>query len=68
MLNSLLNRKVAIGIAAYSASTIDVKYKITGRVGMYCVEGTIVDLDENFIKLDNEMLIAIKYITSIKPL
>lgn len=68
MLNSLLNRKVAIGIAAYSASTIDMKFKLTGRAGIMYVEGTIVDMDDNFVKLDDEMLIAIKYITSIKPL
>ena len=69
MLNELLNREVIIGMANYSGSTIGSKAKVAmSQPLLVYVEGKIVDLDDNFIKLDDGTLIAIKYITSIKPL
>lgn len=57
MLEKFLNKKVKIFIYNYGASpmaTIDVK------------EGTVTALDENFIELDNDQVVAIKCIRSMR--
>ena len=56
MLGKLLNQKVRVYLVNFANSlSAGVSY-----------EGTVTNIDENFIELNNEKIIAIKYIASIK--
>ena len=54
MLEKFLNQKVQILATLYGAATMK--------------KGTITAIDENFIELDNSEIVAIKAITTVKPL
>ena len=54
MLEKFLNKKV------------QVRYTIYGH--FLIGKGIITNIDENFIELDNDQIIAIKYVTDIKSL
>ena len=54
MLNELLNNKVRIMYTSYTRENV--------------TEGIVVGVDDNFVKLDTGLIIAIKYIVYIKPL
>ena len=56
MLEKFLNKKVIIMISKYAASDFIEK------------KGIVTELNDDFIELDNDEIIAIKYITSIKSL
>ena len=64
MLEKFLNKKVLICIAHY-ASTIE---KYTSNLSQFQRKGTVTNVDDCFIELDNNEVIAIKYITTIKSL
>ena len=70
MLNSMLNKKVKIALADYAKASCMSDMQLVKNKGywLFELEATIVDMDDNFIKLDNDMIIAIKYITYIKSL
>ena len=55
MLEKFLNEKVLITYTAYSSHWFDSK-------------GIITKIDDDFIEIDNNQIIAIKYIVSIKSL
>ena len=63
MLKELLNQKVKVGISNYSYS-ISTK----GSRAFISKEGRVTEVDDNFIKFDDGMIIAIKAITYIQPL
>lgn len=63
MLKELLNQKVKVGISSYS-------YAVSAKgIGNFISkEGIVTDVDDNFIKFDDGMIIAIKAITYIQPI
>ena len=63
MLEKFLNKKVLICISQYAAA-------ITGIGGPNAVQrkGVVTNIDDKFIELDNDEIIAIQYITTIKSL
>ena len=63
MLGKLLSRKVRVGISNYSMSVVP-----KGFGNFIMKEGVITDIDDNFIELDNEMIIAIRAITYIQTI
>lgn len=63
MLKELLNQKIKVGISSYSFA-ISVK----GLGNLVSKEGIVTDVDDNFIKFDDGMIIAIKAITYIQPI
>lgn len=64
MLNKYLNKKVEIAEKYYNgSSTIEGKLN-NGNLNRTI--GTITAIDENFIEVDNSILIAIRYIYRIK--
>lgn len=64
MLKELLNQKVKVGIARYSYTGSPTN---SSRV-FESKEGLVTAVDDNFIKFDDGMIIAIKTITYIQPL
>lgn len=64
MLKELLNQKVKVGLSHHSFSNSPQK---SSRV-FTSKEGLITEVDDNFIKFDDGMIIAIKAITYIQPL
>ena len=67
MLEKFKNKKVLICIADYAAA-IDFKKQGRSYASSRQREGIVTNLDENFIELDNDQIISIKYITSIRTL
>ena len=71
MLEKFLNKKVKIVIATYG-TTLNQKLKnsrsggFTNYVAEYNVEGIVTNIDSNFIEIDNNLVIQIKYIISIE--
>ena len=70
MLEKFLNKKVRIIIATYG-TTLNQKMKASMSFGNayiaeYNVEGTVTNIDSNFIEIDNNLVIQIKYIISIE--
>lgn len=63
MLKELLNQRVKVGISSYSYSN-----SVEGRRIFASKEGLVTSVDDNFIKFDDGMIIAIKAITYIQPL
>ena len=61
MLKELLNQKVKVGISYH-------RFSVTGKGYLKIKEGIITDMDDNFIKFDDGMIISIKAITYILPL
>ena len=61
MLKELLHQKVKVGVSSYS-------YSRTGKSVFALKEGLVTAVDDNFIKFDDGMIIAIKAITYIQPL
>ena len=57
MLNELLNTKVRVRYTT-----------LTHNAFLSEVEGIVVAVDDNFIRLDIGLIIAIKYIVTVKPL
>ena len=58
MLEKFLNKKVKVYISNYGAGSPSDAVNLK--------EGTITALDENFIELDSDEIIAIRYIRNIK--
>ena len=56
MLEKYLNKKIEVDYTNYAYP-----------VGLK-VKGVITEIDDNFIELDNEMIIAIRYIISIEEI
>ena len=70
MLEKFLNKNVKVVIATYG-TTLNQKMKTTMSLGSayiaeYNVEGVITNIDSNFIEIDNNLVIQIKYIISIE--
>lgn len=63
MLKELLNQKVKVGLSSYSYSGSPNSSRIFASK-----EGLVTAVDDNFIKFDDGMIIAIKAITYIQPL
>ncbi len=55
MLSKLLNQKVRVILMTAGSVGASPSY-----------DGVVTNIDDNFVELDNERIIAIKYITSIK--
>lgn len=55
MLEKFLNKKVQIMYTGYSE-------------GQYSEKGIVTKIDDNFIEVDNDKIIAIKYILTIKSI
>lgn len=55
MLEKFLNKKVQVRYTFYSS-------------GFFAIKGIVTKIDENFIEVDNDMIIAKKYIVDIKSL
>lgn len=67
MLEKFLNKKVLICIANYAAAT-EVMASMKNPYAPLQRKGTVTNIDNNFIELDNNEVIAIKYITTIKEI
>lgn len=69
MLEKFLNEKVEICLAEY-AKVIEVVTPLRDKkiLEQTVKKGTVTRIDENFIELDNNVVIAIKYIVTIKSL
>lgn len=73
MLEKFLNKKVKI-VTATNGTTILQKAKnsmsggFTGYIAEYNVEGIVTNIDSNFIEIDNNLVIQIKYIISIESI
>ncbi len=71
MLEKFLNKKVKI-VTATNGTTICQKMKnsmsggFTNYVAEYNIEGIVTNIDSNFIEIDNNLVIQIKYIISIE--
>ena len=63
MLKELLNQKVKVGISSYSYAV-----SVKGIGNFISKEGIVTDVDDNFVKFDDGMIIAIKAITYIQPI
>ena len=63
MLKKLLSQKVRVGISNYSYS-----YFPKGMGNFLMREGVVTDIDDNFIELDNEMIIATRAITYVQTI
>ena len=55
MIEKFLNQKVLIAYTGYASA-------------FYSVKGILTKMDDNFVEVDNNQIIAIKYILSIKSL
>lgn len=62
MLKELLNQKVRVGMASYANALI------SRTSNLFYHDGIVTDVDDNFIKFDDGMIIATKYIAYIQPL
>ena len=63
LINKYLNKEVEIAEKIYnSSSTLD---GVLGSGYINKINGTITGIDENFIELDNSILISIKFIYRI---
>lgn len=64
MLKKFLNKKVLICIASYASAAE--KIVMGPNLAAFQRQGTVTDVDDNFVELDNNELVAIKYIATIK--
>ena len=62
MLKELLNQRVKVGVADY-AHALRTRTSV-----LFYIEGIITNIDDRFIQLDNNILIAINYITYIEKI
>lgn len=67
MLEKFLNKRVLVCISHYAAA-YERMYMGVGVIEAYQRKGVLTRLDNNFIELDNDEVVAIKYITTIKSL
>ena len=65
MLEKFLNKKVMISFAEYGRTVNHVSVGLKGAIENYIRKGTVTKMDDNFIELDNNEVVAIKYITTI---
>jgi len=68
MLEKFLNKNVEICLAEYAKAIDHISIGTKGVLEQYLRKGTVTRVDDNFIELDNNLVIAIKYITTIKSL
>ena len=66
MLEKFLNKNVLICIAEYAAAIEKANMTSIANLEAYQKKGTVTGVDDNFVELDNNELIAIKYISTIK--
>ena len=64
MLEKFLNKKVLICIANYASAAEMIVFNRPLEAVQR--KGTVTNVDENFVELDNNELVAIKYICTIK--
>ena len=66
MLEKFLNKKVLICIPTYAAAC----EKVVMGAQLHSVQrrGIVTNVDDNFIELDNDEVVAIKYIATIKSI
>ncbi len=64
MIDKFLNKKVIVCIADY-AHSLD-KVVLGANIEPWCREGIMTDYDEDYIELDHNEIIAIKYIARMK--
>ena len=65
MLEKFLNKNVELTVATNGSST---KYQLFRSGDSFYKKGTVTKLDDNFIELDNNMVIQIKYIIAIEAI
>ena len=68
MLEKFLNEKVEICLAEYAKGIDHIAMGVKGILEQCVRKGTVTRIDENIIELDNNVVIAIKYIVTIKSL
>ena len=67
MLEKFLNKKVRVITATYGTQlNSKVKKMKCSYATEYDVEGIVTNIDSNFIEIDNNLVIQIKYIISIE--
>ena len=68
MLEKFLNKKVEILIASYARVANKVAVGVKQSVEFGLRKGIVTNVDNNFIELDNDEVVAIKYIVTIKSI
>jgi len=68
MLEKFLNKNVLICFANYAHAQEKLVIGTRGILEAVQRRGTVTAVDDNFIELDNNELVAIKYISTIKAL
>ena len=66
MLEKFKNKNVLICIGQYAAAAKN--QRLGGALGSFTRKGTVTNIDENFIELDNNEVIAIQYIVTIESI
>ena len=66
MLEKFLNKNVLICIASYASAHEKIVVSVKNSMMPFQRIGTVTRVDENFIELDNNEIVAIKYISTIK--
>ena len=67
MLEKFLNKNVLICIANYAAASENMA-SFKNPLAGFQRRGKVTRIDENFIELDNDEIVAIRYIATIKSL
>lgn len=67
MLEKFLNKNVLICFANYASAT-EVTPSFSNPYSAVQRKGIVTNIDNNFIELDNDEVVAIKYIATIKSI
>ena len=68
MLEKFLNKNVLICLANYASAAEKIAIGTSGMLATIQRKGTVTAVDDKFIELDNNEVVAIKYISTIKAL
>ena len=66
MIEKFKNKKVRIIATTYGAVISNKYCEVKSGGAEYIVEGIVTNIDSNFIEIDSNIVIQIKYIVSIK--
>ena len=68
MLEKFMNKKVRIITTTYGSIVSRERKQLKCYAQEYIIEGTVTNIDSNFIEIDNNLTIQIKYIISIESI